>query len=131
MARKNRPGDGVGEGQMIYGSPKAPQESDVPQVHPATRDWGISFAAARQPGGMPPCFYFKSCRRRAQIEKHGKSLCRQCAERLKGREYPLRKPSYRPLYINDKEIQEALSMVAPPCRIKLKRRKDEKLSSQG
>ncbi len=45
------------------------------------------------PTGTGPCFYWDSCRRAAEIEKNGKSVCRPCAARLKGVPYPLRGPS--------------------------------------
>ncbi len=69
----------------------------------------------------PPCFYFKSCRRTAHVEKVGKSLCRPCAERLKGREYPPRKPSLRPLYASAQEAREALDMVEGRRKPKVER----------
>jgi hypothetical protein len=63
-----------------------------------------------------PCFYFSSCRRNADLEKNGKSLCRSCAGRLKGREYPLRPPARQPLYEDAREAAEALDMISPRRR---------------
>ena len=59
----------------------------------------------------PPCFYFASCGRKAEVEKQGKSLCRKCADRLQGLPYPLRQPMRSPLYANARAMREALDMV--------------------
>ncbi len=61
--------------------------------------------------GKTPCFYWKSCRRYAAAEKQGKSVCRKCAERLKGIPYPLRAPSRAPLYLTDWELARDLDML--------------------
>lgn len=70
------------------------------------------------PNGVsaPPCFYFFACRQHAALEKNGKSLCHGCAAHAEGREYPLRAPSRRPLYLSDRQVAEALSLIAPPRR---------------
>jgi hypothetical protein len=60
-----------------------------------------------------PCFYFSSCRHNATLEKGGKSLCRSCADRSEGREYPLRPPARAPLYRDDQEVAESLGLPAP------------------
>ena len=57
------------------------------------------------------CFYWKLCRRHAELEKGGKSVCRRCGQRLRGRAYPLRPPSRQPLYPNARACAEALDMV--------------------
>ncbi|MGB6431504.1 MAG: hypothetical protein WBF06_13035 [Candidatus Acidiferrales bacterium] len=66
------------------------------------------------PSAAPPsCFYFRMCDRAAEIEKCGKAVCRQCAAtNLRGREYPLRKPTRRPLYSSDNEAADSLDMDA-------------------
>src|SRR3989442_8836206 len=38
----------------------------------------------------PPCFYFASCGRKAEVEKQGKSLCRKGTDRLEWLPDPLR-----------------------------------------
>jgi hypothetical protein len=60
-----------------------------------------------------PCFHFSSCRQNATVEKSGKSLCRSCADRLEGREYPLRPPTREPLYKDDQEVSESLDIPVP------------------
>lgn len=42
------------------------------------------------------CFYAKVCRNVATLEKQGKTVCRECADRLPGTEYPLRSGRWRP-----------------------------------
>ena len=64
----------------------------------------------------PPCFYFSACRGHAALEKNGKSLCHACAACTRGREYPLRAPSRLPLYLSDRELGEALSLISSPRR---------------
>ncbi len=59
----------------------------------------------------PPCFYWKSCRRYAGVEQQGKSVCRPCAERLKGIPYPLRLPTRAPLYHSGWELARDLDML--------------------
>ena len=68
------------------------------------------FLPVSQPAS-PPCFYWKSCRRLAALEKQGKVVCRACAERLKGVPYPLRVPTREPLYSTGSAAAEALDMV--------------------
>jgi hypothetical protein len=59
----------------------------------------------------PPCFYYRLCRRTAQIEKCGRAVCRTCAAAyLRGREYPLREPTRRPLYASDSEAAQSVDM---------------------
>ena len=62
---------------------------------------------------MTPCFHHSACRRTAEVEKNGKSLCRSCAAQVCGREYPLRTPAREPLYSDDREAAEALGLAAP------------------
>lgn len=64
----------------------------------------------------PACFYFRICRNRAGVEKNGKTMCRACAARHPGREFPLRPPSRAPLYGNDRELAVAMDL-RPPRRV--------------
>jgi hypothetical protein len=59
----------------------------------------------------PPCFFWKLCSQRADVEKAGRSLCRGCAARMRGAEYPLRHPALEPLYLTGRSAAEALDMV--------------------
>lgn len=67
--------------------------------------------AAEQFGVSTPCFFSNLCDRRAAIEKAGRSVCRACAGRLRGREFPLRDPSHEALYLTGRAAAEALDMV--------------------
>lgn len=82
---------------------------------------GVSISAACS----PPCFYWKSCRRRAELEKGGKSVCRLCAQRMRGFSYPLRLPSREPLYLNAHAAAEAMDMIEP------KRKRRSRLRKRG
>jgi len=66
---------------------------------------------AHQEATAPPCFFSQVCLRRAAIEKAGRSVCRGCAARLRGVEYPLRDPSLQPLYLTGRDASEALDMI--------------------
>jgi hypothetical protein len=67
------------------------------------------------PAPAPPCFYARLCGRRAEIEMCGRSVCRACAaNNLRGREYPLRAPTPKPLYSSDRAAAEALDIYDPP-----------------
>gem|GEM_PF-6965706 len=44
----------------------------------------------REPISPPPCFYHAICNGIAVVDKGGKSLCRTCADKTKGQEFPLR-----------------------------------------
>jgi hypothetical protein len=67
------------------------------------------------PAPAPPCFYARLCGRRAEVEMCGRSVCRACAAtNLRGREYPLRAPTPKPLYANDRAAAEALNIYDPP-----------------
>lgn len=57
-----------------------------------------------------PCFFHQQCRRQAQLEKQGKALCRACADKVNGIEYPLRTPSRDPLYWDSDELALQLGM---------------------
>ena len=59
----------------------------------------------------PPCFFSRVCTRRAAMEKAGRSVCRDCAQRLRGFEYPLRRPSLQPLYDSARSLTEQLDMT--------------------
>ena len=62
--------------------------------------------------GLPaPCFFWNLCQRHAALEKAGRSVCRGCANRLRGREYPVRVPSDESLYLTGRVAAEALDMV--------------------
>jgi hypothetical protein len=67
--------------------------------------------AIKQPGMSTPCFFSNLCERRAALEKAGRSVCRACAGRLRGREYPLRGASEQSLYLTGRAAAEALDMV--------------------
>lgn len=58
-----------------------------------------------------PCFFSNLCQGRAALEKAGRSVCRSCAGRLRGREYPLRLASEESLYLTGRSAAEALDMV--------------------
>jgi hypothetical protein len=58
-----------------------------------------------------PCFFWNLCERRAATEKAGRSVCRVCAGRLRGREYPLRGESDESLYLTGRAAAEALDMI--------------------
>jgi hypothetical protein len=45
-----------------------------------------------------PCFFSQVCRRRTAVEKAGRSVCAECAKRLRGFEYPSRDPTADPSY---------------------------------
>jgi len=59
----------------------------------------------------PPCFFWKACSARAALDKAGRSVCRRCASRLRGAEYPLRAPSAQPIYLTSHAAAESLDMV--------------------
>ena len=66
---------------------------------------------AEKPAGASPCFFWNLCERHADIEKAGRSVCRACAGRLRGREYPLRAASLEALYLTGRAAAEALDML--------------------
>lgn len=39
--------------------------------------------------GAPPCFFSAVCGNRSAVAKCGKSVCRECAARMSGSEFPL------------------------------------------
>ena len=59
----------------------------------------------------PPCYFWSFCAQRAVLEKAGRSVCRQCAAKLRGMEYPLRGPCAEPLYFTGRTAAEALDML--------------------
>ena len=59
----------------------------------------------------PPCFYFSSCRSYSELEKQGKSLCRDCASRVNAREYSLRAPTRSSLYRTGRDAAEAMNLL--------------------
>ena len=71
----------------------------------------LSRLGSRDGIAKTPCFYWKSCRRFAAVEKQGKSVCRECAERLKGMPYPMRPPTREPLYLTGWELARDLDMI--------------------
>jgi hypothetical protein len=66
---------------------------------------------SQQEAAAPPCFFSQVCLRRAAMEKAGRSVCRGCAGRVRGLEYPLRDPSLQPIYLTGRDASEALDMV--------------------
>ena len=66
---------------------------------------------AMSPVLSTPCFFWNLCERRAVLEKAGRSVCRDCAGRLRGREYPLRGESKDSLYLTGRAAAEALDMT--------------------
>ncbi len=61
--------------------------------------------------GPPPCFNWRLCRRRAELEKGGRSVCRPCAAKMRGQDYPLRQASGEPLYPSGRHAAHALDMI--------------------
>ena len=68
-------------------------------------------SAAGASDTAPPCFFWSICAQRAVLEKAGRSVCRRCAARLRGMEYPLRGPCAEPLYFTGRTAAEALDML--------------------
>ena len=68
-------------------------------------------SAGTQTGPIRPCFFWNLCRGRAVVEKAGRSVCRGCAGRLRGKEYPLRGASEDSLYLTGRAAAEALDMI--------------------
>ena len=58
-----------------------------------------------------PCFFSRLCGAPAAMEKAGRSVCRACAQRLRGVEYPLRCVPTAPLYLTGRLAAEALDML--------------------
>jgi hypothetical protein len=67
--------------------------------------------AAKQAGPLGPCFFWNLCQSRAAVEKAGRLVCRGCAGRLRGNEYPLRGASEESLYLTGRAAAEALDML--------------------
>ena len=59
----------------------------------------------------PPCFNWTACGQRAAVEKAGRSVCVRCAAALSGVVYPLRNPSAKSLYDDDRQAAAALDMI--------------------
>jgi hypothetical protein len=70
-----------------------------------------SQSAAGLTGSATPCFFWNLCERHATLEKAGRSVCRDCAGRLRGREYPLRQPSPEALYLTGRTAAEQMDMT--------------------
>ena len=68
-------------------------------------------SALQHAGVSAPCFFWNLCECRAALEKAGRSVCRTCAGRLRGREYPLRGASEESLYLTGRVAAEALDMI--------------------
>lgn len=68
-------------------------------------------AAAPPVRTSTPCFFWNLCEARAAIEKAGRAVCRACAGRLRGREYPLRRASDESLYLTGRVAAEELDML--------------------
>jgi len=58
----------------------------------------------------PACYFFRRCQQQASLEKGGRTVCRECANGMKGAEFPLRQPTRIPLYISEREAARALDM---------------------
>lgn len=43
--------------------------------------------------GPVPCFYFARCKGTSALSKQGRSVCRKCADKMQGVEYPLPTPT--------------------------------------
>jgi hypothetical protein len=67
--------------------------------------------AALQAFVSTPCFFWNLCTARAVLEKAGRAVCRGCAGRLRGREYPLRRGSEAALYLTGRVAAEELDMI--------------------
>jgi hypothetical protein len=67
--------------------------------------------AVTETGVAALCFFGNLCESRATMEKAGRSVCRACANRLRGREYPLRGASVEALYLTGRAAAEALDMI--------------------
>lgn len=80
---------------------------------------------------MTPCFHYSTCRSVAELEKNGKSLCRRCATRVSGREYPLRTPAREPLYWTNRDVAEALGLAAPRRRLRATNRRPQPVSASA
>ena len=61
-----------------------------------------------------PCFFWNLCHHSATVEKAGRCVCRGCAGRLRGKEYPLRGESEESLYLTGRSAAEALDMLEDP-----------------
>jgi hypothetical protein len=48
-----------------------------------------------------PCFFSQVCRRRTAVEKAGRSVCTECAKRLRGFEYPSRDPTANAVVVSE------------------------------
>jgi len=83
----------------------------MPMSSEATRLADLVSAAFAADHAAPPCFYWNRCGQRAVIEKAGRSICRHCAEKLRGAEYPLRNPCAESLYASSRLAAEALDML--------------------
>ena len=66
---------------------------------------------AAETAGANPCFFWHVCQRHSAIEKAGRSVCRSCAGRLRGREYPVRAASREALYLTGRNAAEAMDML--------------------
>jgi len=68
-------------------------------------------ASAAVDKSAPPCFFWSVCSQRAALERAGRSVCRGCAAKLRGTEYPLRSPCAEPLYFTGRAAAQALDML--------------------
>lgn len=53
-------------------------------------DSRMASAQVQPSSAAPPCFFFGTCGRRADLEKAGRSVCRPCSSRLRGVEFWLK-----------------------------------------
>ena len=80
-------------------------------ITPPTPELSASSPADSPAPAPPPCFFWSVCSQRAALEKAGRSVCRRCAAKLRGTEYPLRSPCAEPLYFTGRSAAEALDML--------------------
>jgi hypothetical protein len=120
VSRCARPSDASHSARSIAAPrPARPIRTSRAATSPAAMRLARTIDAMRSaktgPAPAPPCYYAQLCARRAEIEMSGRSVCRACAAKnLRGREYPLRAPTPKPLYANDRAAAEALDIYDPP-----------------
>jgi hypothetical protein len=83
--------------------------------------------ATAAPCSSTPCFFSNLCAARASLEKAGRAVCRACAGRLRGHEYPLRRASEAALYLTGRVAAEELDMVEDSERARYSRAFVQKL----
>lgn len=81
------------------------------QSPPQSRAQSPAQSEVQQVAPSKPCFFWNLCQRSAAVEKAGRCVCRGCAGRLRGKEYPLRHASEHSLYLTGRAAAEALDML--------------------